>query len=79
MKKQPLKGKPIKGRPTEREKDVLAAIRLYQKAYKRPPTHEEIGAGLGISKSAAGTHCRSLRDKGLVTWDKWKSRTLRIL
>jgi len=68
-----------RGTPTPREKDILAAIRLYQKNNKRPPTFEELGEAIGMAKVTAVGHCRRLQDKGLVTWDKWKSRTLRIL
>lgn len=71
--------KKTKGKPTNREKDALEAIRLYQRNNKRPPTFQEVGDMLGISKSGATSHCRKLWDKGWVTWDKWKSRTLRIL
>ena len=70
---------PLKGKPTPREKDVLAAIRLYQKKNKRPPTFTELGEMLGFSKHGALAHCRNMRFKGLVTWTKWSPRTLRIL
>ena len=66
-------------KPTPRERDILAAIRLHRKEHKHSPTFAEIGRKIGIGKETVGFHLRNMKEKGLVTWIERSPRTLQIL
>ena len=65
---------------TERQKQVIMSIQLLTAAKGYPPTLRELSECLGMrSKTGVNDHLVSLRKKGLVTWEKYKCRTLRIV
>lgn len=65
---------------TERQKEVLAAIRSHIERHGHSPTIRELCAVTGL-KSTNGVvdHLRALRRKGAIEWpQEMKSRTIRL-
>ena len=63
-----------------RQQEVLHFIRAYIASRSYPPTVREIGAHLGIaSTNGVHDHLIALRRRGLLTWERGKSRTLRVI
>lgn len=59
---------------------IIGAIRRYIGENGYSPSVRELGAALGIkSPSAMKYRLDRLRDKGLVTFDKYKPRTIRVV
>lgn len=63
-----------------RQQKVLDFIAESIKQNGYPPTVREITLGVGLkSSSTVAGHLVRLREKGLVTWDPYVVRTIRIL
>lgn len=63
---------------TTRQAEVLSTIDELTAKLGHPPTFRELGRQLGISSpNGILCHLRSLRSKGLVSWDVGCNRTLR--
>lgn len=57
--------------PTDRQREVLAAIRDYWRAHGNGPTTRDLMAALGFSSpNAVVGHLRPLAKKGLVVWGR---------
>ncbi len=65
--------------PTERQADVLLMAHLLTVWLGRGPSWRELCDALLMSIGGVNCHLRALRRKGLVTWEKNKARTLRVL
>ena len=64
---------------TKRQMDVMQFIESFTDEHNHPPTIEEISDGIGVeSKGVAHGHLSRLRDKGMVTWQKKKTRTIKL-
>ena len=62
------------------ELEVLHAIARYRQAHPWPPTIREIANALYLPSTCAVSNALlRLRAKGLVTWQRYQSRTLAIL
>jgi predicted ArsR family transcriptional regulator len=57
-----------------RQEVTLAAIKRLGR-----PTVRELADELGISVNGAANHLKALRNKGHVTWEPKKARTLQVL
>jgi len=57
---------------------VLDCIRSYLRDYDMSPTMQELQDQLGKSRGSIQNSLNRLKDAGLVTWEKYKSRTLRL-
>lgn len=65
---------------TNKQKQVLEAIKTFIAQHKFPPTNEELCEIVGIkSKSTIHGHLTILRAKGYVDWWDNSPRTFRIL
>ncbi len=63
-----------------RQDQIIEFVKLHisQKGY--PPTVREIAAAVGLkSSSTASGHLDKLKKKGLIHWEPYEVRTLRIL
>lgn len=66
--------------PSTRQKQVLAALRIFIREHRYPPTRRELGAILGISSTnAVQDLLDALKRKGWVNWEPGTARTLRVL
>lgn len=66
-------------RPTNRQREVLAAIDDFLRREGMPPTLRELGDALGIrSNNGVWDHLRLLARKGLVERVPLRSRGLRL-
>jgi len=52
--------------PTERQRECIRAIARLTKKLGRPPSYEQIGAELGITKPGAQTLVRYCEERGFV-------------
>lgn len=65
---------------TERRRQVFDAICAFVGEKNYAPTIREIGDRVGLTSSSTVTaHVRALRDKGFISWDPGKPRTIRVL
>lgn len=64
--------------PTLRQLEVLDAIESMSFAMKYPPTLEEVGEQLEMSKRGAHDAVQRLQRKELADWSHGKARTLRV-
>jgi repressor LexA len=66
--------------PTPRQADVLAAIIRLTAEHGFAPTTRELADACGIaSTNGVADHLDKLRARGWITWERTKSRTLRVL
>jgi SOS-response transcriptional repressor LexA len=66
--------------PSKRQADVLRAITALGSELGYTPSYHEIMARVGLrSSQGLADHLKRLRAKGLVTWDKNRPRTLRVV
>jgi SOS-response transcriptional repressor LexA len=69
----------MNGNPTRRQVEVLAFIRNYIAEHKCSPYLTEIGAALELrSLATVHKHLRNLSEKGLLTWQWNKKRSIRL-
>lgn len=67
-------------RITERQRQVLVFIEEFRREHPYGPTIREVQGALGLAAvSNARFHLMALQRKGLVVWEPWLSRTLRIV
>jgi SOS-response transcriptional repressor LexA len=64
---------------TERQKDVVEAIRAYWDMYGFAPSHRDLAKILDITPHAVVEHLTRLRVKGWVAFGERKARTIRLL
>jgi len=65
---------------TERQNEIVEFIRAFAKRYKKPPTLNEIGEGVGIAwVSAVHKHVAALVRKGYVTKMPGKARGIQLV
>lgn len=65
---------------TVRQKDVLQAIMDFTEKNKYPPSVRELCEIIGLkSSSTMHRHLEGLKLKGLVTWEPYTPRTIKIL
>jgi len=64
---------------TPRQLAILRFIATYRQSHGYPPTQREIAAEFGIYTNGAKGHLEALRTKGMVDWERGKSRTLRVI
>ena len=63
-----------------RQVEVLRVVGDYIACHHYPPTLREIARGLGCrSTTPVVPALRALSDKGIVAWECYQSRTLRII
>ncbi|MGE6379998.1 transcriptional regulator [Peribacillus muralis] len=66
--------------PTKRQKEVLEAITKYIIMNGYPPSIRDLGEEVGLkSSSTVSTNLVKLKEKGYVTWEEGRPRTLRVL
>lgn len=66
--------------PTKRQHQTLAFIRAYIAANGYPPTYDEIGQKLRVSRSTVAGHVAALEELGLLKrGGRRRSRTLELL
>lgn len=59
---------------------ILKFVTEYQAEHGYAPTWREIQRTMGWPTVSMVTyHMRQMREAGLVTWDRYKSRTLRLV
>ena len=63
---------------TDRQCEVLQFIKDYIQAHGYPPSHRDVGSGMGISVKGANDHIHALVRKGHLIYLKDRPRTLRI-
>ena len=63
---------------TQTERRLLAILFRRESELMLPPTVRELAAALGSSQMTVCTALESLRDRGMVTWERDCSRTLRL-
>ena len=63
---------------TDRQCEVLQFIKDYIQAHGYPPSHRDVGDGIGISARVANDHIHALVRKGHLIYLKDSRRTLRI-
>ena len=65
---------------TYRENDVLQFLIKYYKKYHAMPRLQDISEHLGVKgRGATQRALYSLRDKGYISWEAYKSRTFKVL
>ncbi|MBN2562948.1 MAG: transcriptional repressor LexA [Phycisphaerae bacterium] len=63
---------------TPRQTEILTFVRDYTHKNGYSPTYDEIADEFGISKVTVFEHLTILKDRGLLTRDKHKARSLRL-
>jgi DNA-binding MarR family transcriptional regulator len=66
------------GTLTERQADVIFAIREIQAREGIPPTLAELAAELGVDRSTIHQHVRLIRGQGYLTTTEGKCRSIRL-
>ncbi|MGG3943354.1 transcriptional regulator [Peribacillus psychrosaccharolyticus] len=65
--------------PTKRQKEVLEAITKYIVMNGYPPSIRDLGEEVGLkSSSTVSFLLTKLKEKGYVTWEEGRRRTLTI-
>jgi repressor LexA len=65
---------------TERQNEIVEFIRSFAKQHKKPPTLNEIGAGVGIAwVSAVHKHVAALERKGYLTKSPGEARGIHLV
>ena len=64
---------------TDRQMEILLYIREYRKMYKYPPSYRDIGRHFGISVKGVSDHITALRNKGAITIEPHKPRTIVVV
>lgn len=64
---------------TPRQNDLLIYIRTFLAERKFPPTFREISDHFGMTVRGAYDHLKALERKGVLRWDKNRSRSLELL
>ena len=66
--------------PTKRQQEVLEAITKYIVMNGYPPSIRDLGEEVGLkSASTVSFMLTKLKEKGYVTWEEGKPRTLRVM
>ena len=66
--------------PTKRQNEVLEALTNYINTNGYPPSFRDLGESLGLkSSSTISDLLDKLRNKGYVTWEEGRPRTLQVL
>ena len=66
--------------PTKRQREVLEAVTNYISTNGYPPSFRDLGESLGLkSSSTISDLLDKLRNKGYVTWEEGRPRTLQVL
>lgn len=63
---------------TPRQAEILTFIRHYLHRHGYSPTYDEIAAEFGISKVTVFEHLTILEDRGLISRDRHKARSLQL-
>ena len=62
------------------DEEILAFITEYTDGHGFPPTVREVAAGVGLSSpGSVKWRIDAMRDKGLLTYETHKFRTLRVV
>ena len=64
---------------TLRQHEVFEYIRNFRAAYGCSPTYDEVGRDLKVSKVTVLGHLKELERKGLVTREKNRSRSVKVV
>lgn len=64
---------------SERQQQVLDAIRSYVADEGYSPSTRELAGVLGISTAATHRALERLRDAGAIEWEPGRARTLRVI
>jgi repressor LexA len=64
---------------TKRQDELLQFTRAFLSERKFPPTFREIADHFGMTVRGAYDHFKALERKGIVQWDKNRSRSLEII
>lgn len=65
---------------TKKQQAIVDAIRDYLAQHKYSPTIREVCKLVGLSSSGnIHRHLNLLKEKGVLTWEETKPRTLKIL
>ena len=68
------------GAPTERQLAIVEIIKQFIKEHGFSPSFRELAEITGIkSSNGVEDHLKRLKQRGLVTWIPYKSRTLRVV
>jgi len=51
---------------TDRQKEVLKAIKTFWKTFYRPPTYRELASLLGVTVKCIADHITALKKKGFL-------------
>lgn len=71
---------PSKPELTERQLETFNFVDAYLKANRRSPTVREVADGLGLSSpNPAYRLLVILHDKGYITWETKKGRSMKVL
>lgn len=76
--RSPRRRAPLTHPATPRQRQILTYIRDYAHKNGYPPTYDEIAAEFGISKVTVFEHLTILEERGLVSRDKHKARSLQL-
>ena len=68
-----------KGKPTERQQELLKAIQNYRRRHRCAPTWIELGELLGVHFSVVQKTLVRMRARGWVAWERGKNRSLRVM
>lgn len=63
---------------TKRQKEILDFIAAYTEEHDVAPTHDEIAERFGISKPTAFEHVKALVDKGRLTTQRYRPRSIQL-
>jgi len=65
---------------SSRQAEIMAYIEEYIRQYRRPPTNREIGTQFGIrSTGHVDYHLRALEERGFISREQRRSRSIRVL
>jgi len=64
---------------TKRQWDYALAVKRLHEQDDRPPTLREIAEHMGVTLGTVQEKMALLRDRGVLTWEDGKARTLQLL
>lgn len=64
--------------PTPRQLQILRYVHGYTEYQRYAPTQDEIAGALGISKPTVFEHLYTMRDRGVIDFERFKARSIKV-